>query len=111
MQTLHRRQRHAEGGCLRIEQSAARITLHNRDPHILPFADPIQLFPDRRDAAQLFIVGFRKILINVPHCRHHVKSRIDAEQDHFDLSLQRRHLCHLRIVGTDTDMADLSLAL
>ena len=75
------------------------------------FADAVKLLPFRRNAAQCFIVFIGKILVDVFGWGKQIKSRIDAEQNHLNLTAQGRHLCHSRIVGAEADMADYPVFL
>ena len=111
VETLNRCQRHAEGRRLRRKQPAAGITLHDGNANLLLLADPVQLCPLRRNTAQFLFVPLLKIILYVLAGGKHIKRRIDAEENHLDLTAQRSHLRHRRIMGAHTDMPDNPLLL
>lgn len=98
--TLNRRQLHAEGRTLFIKKAASRKTLHDRDSHIVLLADLIQMRPLRVDAFQGRIILLRKHGLDVFACRKHVKGRINAEQNHFHIAGLSRFHSHLWDYGS-----------
>ena len=103
---LHRGQRHSERRGLGGEQATTRIPLHHRDSNSLLLTYLIEPRPVRVDSAQVLLIVGRKIGIDVLAGREQIKRRIDAEQEHLDLSALGRQDSHLGIVRAQAYMAD-----
>ena len=106
METLDRRKRNAERRGFCIKKSSPCIALHNSNTYIFLFADTVKLFSFRINTVQAVRIFFHKVIIKVFAWRQKVKSRIDAEQDHFDLAMKSCHFCHCGVVGAHSDVTD-----
>ena len=107
MDALNRRQRYAKGGRARGKQPSTDISLHHGDSHALLLAELIELRAVRVDTAQPFLVIFRrKILVHILAGREQIKRRVDAEQNHLNLTAQGSQNSHLWVVGAQANVTD-----
>ena len=69
---------------------------------------PCQAGPN---AAQAFLVGICKVVVQILAGGQQVKGRVDAEQQHLHLPAEGSQFGHLGIVGTHANVADHTLFL
>ena len=110
--TLHRRQRHAEGRSALGKQPAAGVPLHHGDSNTPLLAELVKLGAVRVDAAQArFVVLRRKVVVHILAGGEQIEGGVDAEQKHLDLPAQGGQDAHLGVVGAQADVADDALCL